>query len=80
MPCAGGRLLCLLYEKYILELHWQMELFPECKVALPGAGQSGSALAASMPFLQSLTLWLQACHFIAQHGIAWQRMVWHSTA
>lgn len=72
VPLAGGRLLCLLYEKYILELHWQVELFPECTVALPGADQPGNALTASMPFLQSLTRWLQACTLFAQHSMAWQ--------
>ena len=38
---AGGRLLCLIYQKYVLEQQWHVELFPECRAALPGSPLPG---------------------------------------
>ncbi|DBA69567.1 TPA: hypothetical protein ACH3X2_012764 [Trebouxia sp. C0005] len=57
---AGSRLVCMVYEKYVLGLGWQVQLFPQCKAKLPESGAYHDPAEASVIMLSSLSLWLQA--------------------
>lgn len=56
---AGSRLLCMVYEKYVLGLAWRIELFPQCTAQLPEPDKHHQATEASLVMLKSLSLWLQ---------------------
>ena len=56
---AGSRLLCMVYEKYVLGLAWRIELFPQCTAQLPESDKRHQATEASLVMLKSLSLWLQ---------------------
>ena len=56
---AGSRLLSLVYQKYVVQLGWRIQLFPDCTVQPPEAGREGGAFDACLAMLQSLSLWLQ---------------------
>ena len=50
----------MVYEKYVMELGWHIELFPVCKAALPQTGApQDKGTAAALVMLQSLAAWLQ---------------------
>ena len=50
----------MVYEKYVIELGWHIELFPACKAALPQTGAPpDKGTAAALVMLQSLAAWLQ---------------------
>lgn len=50
----------MVYEKYVMELGWLIELFPVCKAALPQPGvPQEKGTAAALVMLQSLAAWLQ---------------------
>ncbi|DBB01023.1 TPA: hypothetical protein ACH3X1_000923 [Trebouxia sp. C0004] len=57
---AGSRLVCMVYEKYVLGLGWHVQLFPQCKARLPEPGGHHDPTEASVIMLSSLSLWLQA--------------------
>ncbi|KAL0046958.1 hypothetical protein WJX82_002976, partial [Trebouxia sp. C0006] len=57
---AGSRLVCMVYEKYVLGLGWHIQLFPHCKAKLPEPGAHQDPIEASVTMLSSLSLWLQA--------------------
>lgn len=59
MVCAGSRLVCMVYEKYVLGLGWHIQLFPQCKAKLPECGGQHDPAEASVIMLSSLSLWLQ---------------------
>lgn len=59
MVCAGSRLVCMVYEKYVLGLGWHVQLFPHCKAKLPESDGHPDPTKASMIMLSSLSLWLQ---------------------
>lgn len=56
---AGSRLLCMVYKKYVLDLNWRIQLFPECKAELPEGTVGRNSTEASLVMLNSLALWLQ---------------------
>lgn len=49
----------MVYEKYVLGLGWQVQLFPQCKAKLPESGAYHDPAEASVIMLSSLSLWLQ---------------------
>ena len=63
---AGSRLLCMVYEKYVMDLGWHIELFPLCKAALPqpDAPQDKGTVAA-LVMLHSLAAWLQVSFILS---------------
>ena len=56
---AGSRMLCMVYEKYVLDLKWRIQLFPQCQAELPEPSIERHPTEPSLVLLGSLALWLQ---------------------
>lgn len=55
----------MVYEKYVVELGWHIQLFPVCTAALPPhEAVQDKGTAAALVMLHSLTTWLQVSFVI----------------
>ena len=52
-------MLCMVYEKYVLDLKWHIQLFPQCQAELPEPSIERHPTEPSLVLLGSLALWLQ---------------------
>ena len=75
----------MVYEKYVLDLGWHIQLFPACTAALPpSTAAKDKTSAAALVMLQSLATWLQvslcSClHMMLLRWISCRCVVLHVT-